>query len=217
MKGKNTIIFLSAIVILSFFCSLLRARQDDEIVLDRQISLSFETNGYKFYQGYPGKIGEPREAFLKLVAVKDKKQVILPSSNSLKGYVALKTHSDALEFVRLFTSIDTHYLFEGTHFIEVKDAGYDDPMKLRDDGHGGLLQGGGLSYGELTNKKFKELGLFEPKVQKVQNGFIIERCLVNYERDIIHSLETVRSDGEYSIKIKKIIAAKVGISLPIYE
>ena len=69
----------------------------------------------------------------------------------------------------------------------------------------------------MTNKKFKELGLFEPKVQKVQNGFIIERCLVNYERDIIHSLETVRSDGEYSIKIKKIIAAKVGISLPIYE
>lgn len=218
MRGKNTILFSSAIVSLALFCSLLWAQQDDKIILYSQISVSFQTNGYNFYQGnYSGRINDPAEGSLKLIAVKDNKQVILPSVNSLKGYVILRTNSDALEFVRLFTSIDTHYLFEGGEGIEVKDAGYDDPMQLRDDGHGGLLQGGGLSYGELTNKKFKELGLFAPKVQKVQNGFIIERCLVNYERDIIHSVETVKSDGEYSIKIKKIIAAKVDISLPFYE
>lgn len=199
--------FLIKVIILLSLCSLLWAQQDEKIILDRQISVSFETNGYKFYKGYySGRISETVEAFLKLVAVKDNKQVILPSINSLKGYVILKTNSDALEFIRLFTSLDTHYLFGGAEYIEVKDAGYDD-----------LRQYGGLSYGELTSRKFKEFGLFEPKVQKIQGGFIIERCLVNYERDIIHSVETVKSDGEYSIGIKKVIAKKVNILLPSYE
>jgi len=66
---------------------------------------------YRFYRGCKGEIGQPLEAFLKLVAVKGETKKILSSVKSLEGYVKIDSENVAPAFVGLFT---------GHHVLEAK-------------------------------------------------------------------------------------------------
>jgi hypothetical protein len=127
------------------------------------IKVSFDTKGHQFFKGTDGELGTPAEAFLKLVAVKGDEKTILPATQSLKGYVVLKTPSDALEFVRLFTNLDTQYLFKDADWIEVKNGGTD-------------IVEGERGFGEMLNFEYQKFALFGPKVEAAGGGFVIERC-----------------------------------------
>lgn len=212
----------SLLVTFVLFASTIALAQNDYIVLeeavisldpnfiwlDEPINVSFNTNGYTFYKGTTGLLGCPVESFLELIAVKAdtavEERIILPRTTSLEGYVTISTPSEALEFVRLFTDLETHFLFEDSRYIEIH---YSDTDILR----------GNLSQDRLLNSDFEEFGLFEAITREENNVFIVERCLLDSDRTIIHSRETVSPNGQYTITIVNTIASNTNLSFPIYE
>lgn len=167
------------------------------------IKVPFDTNGYVFYQGRKGEGGFPFQAFAKLVAVKGNEKIILPKTTSLKGYVSIKSLEGALAFVRLFTSVDTDYLFEDSPGIEATSKAD--------------ASGGKIGYGQVPQNEWERLKLFEPKIRAVDGSFLVERCLLNYNHEIFHSEEKVSTEGEYSISKKETLQKNSKIQLPYYE
>lgn len=197
---------LSTLVLL-FFASIVSA-ENLPIWLDKEVTVSFETNGYKFYSGYYGEMGDPAEAFLKLIAVKDDQKIILQSTTSLKGYVSIKNEEEALEFVRLFTNPETHYLFEDSDWIEIMHSNTD-------------ILGGELLPGMLLKSDFEKLGMFEPQVTRIKKKtdvFIIKRCVLNSKNKILTTREVVWANGDYSSEIiSKSENTSNGLWFPFYE
>jgi hypothetical protein len=166
---------------------------------DEEISRAFFKGDWKFFKGSDELLGVPIEAFLKLVAVKEGEKRILPSTKSFKGYVQIRNSNDALSFVRLFTDIDTHYLFEDSEYIEVC------PTIQKP------------SWGELSAQDFADLGLSEPLVTKDGEFFLIVRYVVDDNRNIFQIHEQVSVLGDYQIVKKTPVAKDVKILTPIYE
>lgn len=191
------------IFILTLLTVILNMYADDEIkIFDKTpVKVSFETNGYVFFKGFKGPFGKPPEAFLKLIAVKDNKKIMLEKTSSLKGYVKIKNDEEALEFVRLFTGINSHYLFDDVNYIEVFEKN----------------ENKNTYVGLIESENYKKLNLFKPVIIKDKNGFIIERCLYNTKREIFHGIEKIGFDGEYTITVKKIIAKDYSLQYPYYE
>jgi len=179
----------------------------DRIWLEKPLAVPFQTNGYTLYRGTKGcEIGLPPEAFLKLVAVKteldgEKYKIVLPKTTSLKGYAAIKTPEDALALARLFTDLNTHYLFEDSEWLEIAHS----------------TEKGKLSWAWLPTVEFTRLGLFAPKVKKENNRFVIERCLLNSRHEIVRSKETIAKDGGYVIQIEAVMAVRNDVIYPFYE
>lgn len=171
---------------------------------DGPIKVAFDTNGYVFYKGTDGIMGSPVQAFFKLVAVKGDKKIILPKTTSFKSYASLNKPEEALAFVRLFTNLDTHYLFKDSDWIEVFNGKTD-------------ILGGEMYPGGVFKNDWEKFGLFEPKITTTADGFLIERCLLNSKKEIFHSEERVGIDGEYSMKIKSIIQKNSEAPFPWYE
>lgn len=161
----------------------------------------FFVSGWSFYKGCKGVLGTPDEAFLKLVAVRGNLKRILPTRESLKGYVRFSDWGDGesvLAYVRLFTALDTHYLFENNNFIEVRKAS------------------GSPSWGELVPATYEKLKLHEPTVYQTGPGYGVIRYLVDAEHMIYRANEIVKKDGDYRIATE-VIAKNVEILYPIYE
>lgn len=173
----------------------------DFIWIDKSSTIlrDFFLSNWSFYKGCRGALGTPLEAFLKLVAVSDGERMILPTTKSVEGYVNIKTHGQALSFVRLFTDLDTHYLFDNNEFIEVRPA-QNTP-----------------SWGELPLAQFQKLGLKAPSVSGVGSCFFIDRYLVDDDRNIYLVHESVSATGAYMIVSKKLVAAGTSVLIPIYE
>jgi hypothetical protein len=166
------------------------------------IKVPFKTSGYTFYRGTDSELGEPLEAFLKLVAVNGRQRVLLPRTTSLRGYVTLTNDNDALAFVRLFTDLDTHYLFDDSPGVEIRHVA---KMPER------------LQYATMTTKRFRDRGLFEPRVRKTAKGsFVIERFLLTFERKIVQTEETVEADGRYASKVVKTMSEEEELVFPMY-
>ena len=177
-----------------------------EVWLDKHrgpIKVPFQTNGYVFFQGTDGELGLPAEAFLKLVAVKDNRRTILPCTTSLRGYVKLKNDDEALAFVRLFTSVDSHYLFKDSLGIEIRHV-QRPPLVVK--------------YATMSMKPFKDLRLFDPRVRKTAKGsFVIERFVLTPKGKIVRTEETVEPNGSYTAKVIMTLGRNAEMTFPIYE
>ncbi len=169
------------------------------ILEDEPIHVSFNTNGYSFYKGGRGLLGRPVEAYLRLIAVKGMGKIEISNFSDLKGRVAIKSPYDALEFVRLFTSIETHYLFPEIHYIEPAVA-VDTP------GPGEYTE----EYGVLMN-------LEKATARRENDYFVIERNLLDKTGKLFRVIEHVGRDGAYSLIKKTIIVEVALISYPIYQ
>jgi hypothetical protein len=173
----------------------------DEIwILESEpIQVSFDTKGYMFYKGGRGILGSPIESYLRLVAVKGEDKIEILIVSDLKERVVIKSPDEALEFVRLFTSIETHFLFKDIHSIEPRVA---------DDAPG---------IGEYTEEYERRMGL-EPVRSSVEgDSFVIERNLVDNERKLFRAIERVGQDGAYSLETTRTIDAESPIIYPIYQ
>jgi len=168
------------------------------ISLHEEISRAFVREEWKFFKGSDRPLGLPIEAFLKLVAVKGYEQKILRTTTSLKGYVQIKSPNDALSFVRLFTDLDTHYLFEDSEYIEVRPANKK------------------TSWGELPVQEFRKLGLKEPSVMKDGEHFVVVRYVVDADRNIFQIQERISPSGDYQITKMILVAKDADILFPMY-
>lgn len=173
---------------------------DDIWILEDQIiPVSFDTKGYTFYKGGKGIPGTPMEKFLQLVAVKGDDKVLIPTIPDLKGRVVIKSPEEALEFVRLFTAPDTHYLFRDSRYIEPN------------------LMSTTPTIVEYSDDYQKQMNLQPPETGREDSVFTIQRNLVTAPRRLIRARERVGADGEYSIVETQVIDEHSPISYPLYQ
>jgi hypothetical protein len=134
-----------------------------------------------------------------LVEVYDKRRRVIMRPSGLKGSVLIKDTTQALEFVRLLTNLETYHLFKyaspDVAFIEVKDAA------------------GKPSYGEMPQEQFKKLGLKSPIVKADESHFFVTRYLVGMAGGLYKVIETVGFDGDYEMK-KTLLLSHMDITFP---
>jgi len=163
---------------------------DDIWILgDQVIRVSFDTKGYTFYKGGKGIPGEPMEKYSQLVAVKGDDKVLIPTIPDLKGRVAIKSAEEALDFVRLFTAPETHYLFHDSRYIEP------------------------------TAEEQRDMNLaLKPVTYKETNGsFAIERNLVSRDGKLVRATERVTAEGDYSLEATEVVDEHSPIPYPLYQ
>ncbi|HEX3250327.1 MAG TPA: hypothetical protein VHS05_12930 [Pyrinomonadaceae bacterium] len=159
------------------------------ILEDQPVRVTFDTKGATFYKGGRGVLGLPIENHLRLIAVKDHDKVEVPTVSDLKGRVVITSKEEALEFVRLFTSRATHYLFPDNQYLEPT----------------------------TEDQQQKNLAL-KPVTSEEENGaFVIERNLVSREGKLVRATERVTPDGEYSVVSTEVINEQSPIPFPIYQ
>jgi hypothetical protein len=169
------------------------------ILPDEPIPVSFDTRGYTFWKGVRGVIGTPVEASLKLVAVKGDEKVEIKTVADLKDRVVIASPEQALGFVRLFTSLDTHYLFD--------DVGYIEPRLARN----------GPGPGECTAEYEARMNVRPISVRQDDDAFVVERHVLERTGRLVRVVERVGRNGEYSLERATTIDERSPIHYPAYE
>src|SRR6266852_2779104 len=128
------------------------------------VKLSALKSGYELFRGGYG-LGLEPTVINYLVAVHDNKRRLLARPEALRGYLEVRDSAQALEFARLFTGLNTYYLFRDANpdniYIEVTAAV------------------GKSSYGEMPREMFTKLGLKPPFVVSDASHFYITRYLLS--------------------------------------
>jgi hypothetical protein len=159
------------------------------ILQDQPIRVSFDTKGATFYKGGRGVMGLPLENHLRLIAVQDHDKEEIATVADLKGRVVIASSEQALEFVRLFTSPATHYLFPDSNYIEP------------------------------TIEDQRDKNLTPPPVTSTEEdgAFAIERNLVSRDGKLVRATERVTTDGDYSLQKTRVVNEHSPIGYPIYQ
>lgn len=165
---------------------------------ERPVSLSSMVDGWKLYEGEGALTGVPREAFAHLVAVRGDERRILYRTTSLAGYVRIDTPEQALEMVRLFSSVDLGYLFEDFGEVEIAAAN------------------GEPELGEIAEEEYRRLRLSAPSVTRQGSWFVVTRYLADEKHHAWWVRELVRRDGSYRLADRALVAEDVDIALPGY-
>lgn len=164
--------------------------------------------GYQLVRTFPdGVVGTPKENFERLVLKVEKSGQEIPvrGPKDLYRYVQIANAKAALQFVRLFTRPDSHYMFENVQRIE--------------------LGSGGPEVQTIPPTLAHELDLREPKVSQLENGYQIVRFLLRPETAteplaILRVTETVDARGRYERSEETVRAGKEklsGVFYPVYQ
>ncbi len=165
---------------------------------ERPVALSSLVDGWKLYEGEGVLTGVPREAFAHLVAVRGDKRRILYRTTSLAGYVRIDTGEQALEMVRLFSSVDLGYLFEDFGEIEI------------------TMANGEPDLGEVAEEEYRRLRLSAPSVKRQGSWFVVTRYLADEKHHAWWVRELVHRDGSYLLADRALVGENVDITLPGY-
>jgi hypothetical protein len=169
------------------------------IFQDQPIPVSFDTRGSSFYRGGRGILHTPVETNLRLTYVKGGEKTLLLRVSDLEGKVCLDTPGQALEFVRLFSAIDTHYLFP--------DYPYMEPREGEDQ----------TGPGEYAPSYTAKVNLAAPGARREGEAFIVERNLLDRQNRLFRSRERVDPDGHYTLEDVQIIDGRSPIAYPLYQ
>lgn len=173
--------------------------EDVWISEDEPVETSFATPGYTFYVGCRGVLGTPQEAYLRLVAVNGAERLVLDDIEGLEGLVRIDEPAEALEFVRLFTSLETHYLFPSVTYIE--------PRRTEDE----------PGPGEYTDEYARRIGMEPPRSSVREGVFVVERDLLTNTRRLVRVTEHVEPDGAYTLYDTTGIDERSRIEYPVYR
>jgi hypothetical protein len=169
-------------------------------ILEKEpIHVSFNTKGVEFYKGGTGILGSPIQAQLRLIGTDGTKKFEISSVGDLKGRVVIGNSEEALEFVRLLSSIETHYLFPDIQYIE---------PTLTDNAPG---------PGEYTEEHKQRMNLEPPRYRQEGDIYVIERNLVDRSGKLFRATERVERDGGYSLLKTLIIDEHSPITYPTYQ
>ena len=164
---------------------------DDDIYIleDRPVPVSFANKFDAFFKGGRGILGTPVEAFLRLIGVRGDRRIEIEKVEDLEGQVSITTPAEALEFVRLFSSFDTHYLFPKMQYVEPT----------------------------ATDYETKKDQLEPPRVVPERDGFLITRNLVDAKGRLIKATEQVSTDGAYELLDAEVIDEHSPVAYPLYQ
>lgn len=163
------------------------------------IHVSFNTEGTAFYRGGRGVLGTPLEAHLRLIAVKGEERREVLSPCALQRLVRIEEPGQALEFARLFTSIETHYLFPDLGLIEPR------------------LTPGTAGPGEYTAEYARQVGLSPALAREKEDSFVVERSLLARSGALYRVTEEVDRDGRLAEQSRVVIDEHSPIPYPIYQ
>jgi len=183
----------------------------DEVTLfeEREIEIHFDTGAYRLIPGCTGTLGEPLENFLDLYGVSPDAVVRISTPEDLARITrAVRSPAEALEFVRVFTSPRTHYLFERRRvLIDLTES--DAAMR---------------GFGVIDRALSQRLSLPAAHVVEGTGVFDVERCLVTADspaapRTVLLRNERVFRDGKYERVGERPIATLDAddVTLPFYE
>ena len=175
----------------------------------RAINVPFDTGAYRLIPGCAGELGEPIEAFLQLYAVSTNRTTQIATPNDLAAITeAVRSEDEALAFVRLFTSPQTHYLFEKQRVLI-------DVVVSDDDAAG---------FGVVRRAVAQRLAIPAVHVMRGVTGFDIQRCLVSADSHtesypVLLRSERVSTNGNYEWVEDRPLAtlAADDVTLPVYE
>lgn len=160
---------------------------------------------YQFFEGCRGVLGDPVEAFMRLVAVQGESKYMLNTRTGLVDFVTIKNGQQALDFVRLFSRKETHYLFDDADFLELP----------------AYKTGSAFWYNNESAKRARDAGvpIDNPPVHVNQtNGaYRITRYAMDWHRNILRVVETIGTNGAYRISNRKIVARDIWALMPMYE
>ena len=166
---------------------------------DEPIRVCFDSHGYAFYKGASEIIGTPIEAFLRLIAIKGDERIEVQCVNDLKRLVTIRSPEEALEFVELFTSLKTHYLFPTISYLE---------PEVTDDVPG---------VGQYTKEYAKRLKIEATKSRQEGESFVIVRNLMDKSGRLFRATERVNKDGDYSLIKEEVVDEHSPIIYPLYQ
>ena len=175
----------------------------------REIEVHFDLDGYRLIPGCTGVLGEPIENFLDLYAVAAGATVRISTPHDLARITrAVRSAAEALEFVRLFTSPQTHYLFDRRGVVlELAVADTD-----------------ARGFGVISRETARRLALPDVNVASSAEAFTVERCLVRADspadtRTVLVRSERVHHDGTYELVSERPLGrlAAEEVALPVYE
>lgn len=166
---------------------------------DQPVHVSFDTGGYTLYRGTRGILGTPAEAYLRLFAVQGEEKREVSSPAALQGLVSIEEPAQALDFVRLFTNLETHFLFPGLGLVEPR------------------LASGTPRPGEHTGEYARQAGLSPASARQEGESFIVEQSLIDPSGALYRVTSRVGRDGSYAELSRRVIDAHSPISYPIVQ
>ena len=176
---------------------------------ERELKVGFDVAEYRLIPGCIGELGEPIEQFLHLYGVSPQDMVRIATPVDLSRITrAVRSESEALEFVQLFTAPQTHYLFDQPRVLIDLTIADTEPR----------------GFGVIDRGLAQRLALRVPQVAAENGAFHIDRCLVGADprgdvRSVLVRSERVHRDGRYEIVSERVVAT-VGpeeVALPSYE
>lgn len=166
---------------------------------DQPVHVTFNTGGYTLYRGTKGILGTPPEAYLRLFAVQGEGKREISSPAALQGMVSIESSAQALDFVRLFTSLDTHFLFPSLGLVEPR------------------LASGAPGPGEYTGEYARQAGLSPASVRAEGDSFIVEQNLLERSGALYRVASRVGRDGSYAELSRRALDTHSPISYPIFQ
>jgi hypothetical protein len=166
---------------------------------DPPVHVSFNSGGYTLYRGARGVLGTPPEAYLRLFAVRGEEKREVASPAALQGLVRIDDPAQALDFVRLFTSLDTHSLFPSLEMVEPR------------------LASGPPRAGEYAGDYARQAGLSPASARGEGDAFIVEQNLLERSGALHRVTSRVGRDGGSSELSRRVIDAHSPVSYPIFQ
>jgi hypothetical protein len=130
-----------------------------------------------------------------LFLVDPERRSLIREPNDLTGLVRIEDEASALAFVRLFSSVPTHYFFPSVNYLEAF------PKEERPD----------EDFCVIPSFLWPKLGISLPTVRRVGDSYLIERTLLRYPRcpsetpTVYRSSERVTRTGEYRQRTRRVI------------
>jgi len=158
----------------------------------------------------------PPEAEQVAVLSRGSEHKVVSGPNELAGCVSVASPEDALEYLRFFSSFRTVHLFED-QLLEVFPA--------RRPAY--LFGPKGTCYTCLPPDRWRDLGLDGPRVESVDDGFLVTRYVVrpapedSNASDLFRVTQWVGHDGRVELLAKEEVpgltpAERYGLSFPHY-
>lgn len=177
------------------------------LFFDQEIKLDLELGGYRLIPGCREECGLPMEAFLILYAVKDDEKILITGPTDLSRLVArIRNEDEAWRFLRLFTSQETHYLFQKKSYLIDLFLSSDTPS----------------GYGRISPETASRISYKTPTIRLEHHEYFVCRdlvCATRNEISVIRRREALAETGKYRmIEEKQLGKLKPEeILLPSYE
>jgi hypothetical protein len=181
------------------------------LLFEQEINIDLPLAGRRLIPGYRGQFGLPVEIYLRLYAVKDEDKALIAGPDDLSRFVThIVDENAAWRFLRLFTSPETHYLFQKEVFsVDLK-----------------VSAGPKSEVGGISPNVARRIGYQPPEIKRETNEYVARRDLVRADAKnrqkqatALRRREALTDDGQYRFIEDKILAdlSRTDVVMPSYE